>query len=100
MRRLLASEKGCVSATLHSAKITRANSWQNRNLDMKLENSIEEIWRIRDELGAEEGYDVHQLFARLRREEKKYADRLVRVVPKRGPEESTAVLHEDLPKAK
>ena len=66
---------------------------------MKPENPIEEIWRIRDELGAEEGYDVHQLFERLRREEKKYADRLVRVVPKRAPEESTAVLREDPPKA-
>ena len=66
---------------------------------MKPENPIEEIWRIRDELGAEEGYDVHQLFERLRREEKKYADRLVRVVPKRAPEESTAVLREEPPKA-
>ena len=66
---------------------------------MKPENPIEEIWRIRDELGAEEGYDVHQLFERLRREEKKYADRLVRVVPKRAPEESTPVLREDSPKA-
>ena len=66
---------------------------------MKLENSIEEIWRIRDELGAEEGYDVHQLFERLRREEEKYPDRLVRLVPKRVPEESTAVLLQDPPKA-
>ena len=66
---------------------------------MKPENPIEEIWRIRDELGAEEGYDVHQLFERLRREEKKSANRLVRVVPKRAPEESTAVLREDPPKA-
>lgn len=62
---------------------------------MKHEDPIEEIWRIRDELGAEEGYDVHQLFERLRREEKKYADRLVRVVPRRTPEESTATLREE-----
>ena len=48
---------------------------------MKNENPIEEIWRIRDELGAAEGYDVHQLFERLRREEKKYADRLCGSVP-------------------
>ncbi len=66
---------------------------------MKHENPIEEIWRIRDELGAEEGYDVHQLFERLRREEKKYADRLVRVVPRRALEESTAILREEPPKA-
>ena len=56
---------------------------------MKHENPIEEIWRIRDELGAEEGYDVHQLFERLRREEKKYADRLVHVVPRSTPQQST-----------
>jgi hypothetical protein len=55
---------------------------------MKHENPVEEIWRIREELGAEEGYDVHQLFDRLRREEKKYADRLVRVVPRRAPQGS------------
>ncbi len=61
----------------------------------KNENPIEEIWRIRDELATEEGYDVHQLFERLRREEKKYADRLVRMVPRRAPEESDAVLRED-----
>jgi hypothetical protein len=52
---------------------------------MKHENPIEEIWRIRDKLGAEEGYDVHRLFERLRQEEKKYGDRLVRVVPRRAP---------------
>lgn len=66
---------------------------------MKSDNPIEEIWRIRDELGAQEGYDVHHLFQRLRREEKKYADRLVRVVPRRATEESTAVLREEPPKA-
>jgi hypothetical protein len=66
---------------------------------MKHDNPIEEIWRIREELGAEEGYDVHQLFERLRREEKKYADRLVRVLPGPAPEESTSVLREEPPKA-
>ena len=38
---------------------------------MQYQDPIEEIWRIRDELGAEEGYAVHKLFDRLRREEKK-----------------------------
>ena len=66
---------------------------------MKNENPIEEIWRIRDEMGAEEGYDVHTLFERLRREEKKYANRLVRVVPRLAPEESALVLREAPPKA-
>jgi hypothetical protein len=43
---------------------------------MNHENPIEEIWRIREKLGAEEGYDVHRLFERLRREQEKYADPL------------------------
>ena len=64
---------------------------------MKPENPIEEIWRIREELGAEEGYDVHRLFERLRREQTKYADRLVRVVPRRAPTESDPVLREQPP---
>ena len=66
---------------------------------MKRENPIEGIWRIRDELGAEEGYEVHQLLERLRREERKYGDRLVHHVPRRAPEESPAVLCEEPPKA-
>ena len=65
---------------------------------MKDENPIEEIWRIRDELGAEDGYDVHRMFERLRREQEKYADRLVRVVPRHAPEESAAALREEPPK--
>jgi len=66
---------------------------------MKDENPIEEIWRIREELGAAEGYDVHKLFERLRREEKNYADRLVRPTARHAPEDSTALLREDPPKA-
>ena len=58
---------------------------------MKHEDPIEEIWRIREELGAEEGYDVHRLFERLRREQTKYADRLVRVVPRPGGRVARAV---------
>ena len=52
---------------------------------MKHEDPIEEIWRIREELSAEEGYDVHRLFERLRREEKKYESRLVRAAPHHAP---------------
>ena len=65
---------------------------------MKNENPIEEIWRIRDELSAEYGYDVHRIFAALREEEKKHGDRLVRVVSRQTPEESTAALREEPPK--
>lgn len=36
---------------------------------MKMDNPIEEVWRIRDEISAECGYDVARLFAALRREE-------------------------------
>ena len=67
---------------------------------MKHENPIEEIWRIRDELSAEYGYDVHRIFTALREEEKKHGDRLVRVVPRRAREEFTAALREEPPKTK
>jgi hypothetical protein len=40
---------------------------------MKNENPIEEIWRIRDELGSKGDYDAHRLFEGLRREESMYA---------------------------
>jgi hypothetical protein len=66
---------------------------------MKDENPIEEIWRIREEIGAEHGYDVDRLFAAMRELEKQYADRLVHHVPRRAPEESPAVLREEPPKA-
>jgi hypothetical protein len=65
---------------------------------MKNENPIEEIWRIREEIGAEHGYDVDRLFAAMRKKEKQYGDRLVRVVPRRAPDEFTAVLREEPPK--
>jgi hypothetical protein len=39
-----------------------------------------------------------RLFERLRREEKKYGDRLVHYVPRRAPEESAAVLREEPPR--
>jgi len=66
---------------------------------MKNENPIEEIWRIREEIGAEHGYDVDRLFAAMREKEKQYGDRLVRVVPRREPEDSTTFLREEPPKA-
>jgi hypothetical protein len=66
---------------------------------MAHENPLQEIWRIREEMGAEEGYDVHRLFERLRREQERYAPRLVRVPPRGRPEESTGALREEPPKA-
>ena len=41
----------------------------------RVNNPIEEVWRVRDELGAEEGCEVHTVFEILRREEKKHGDR-------------------------
>jgi hypothetical protein len=67
---------------------------------MKNENPIEEVWRIRDELSAEHGYDVHRIFAALREAEKQHGDRLVRAVPRRPPVESSAALREESPPAK
>ena len=64
---------------------------------MKTENPIEEVWRIRDELSAEYGYDVHRIFAALREEEKKYSDRLVRSVPRRASQAPAAALREKPP---
>ncbi|MBM3878334.1 MAG: hypothetical protein FJ387_01220 [Verrucomicrobia bacterium] len=64
---------------------------------MKDENPIEEIWRIRDELSAEYGYDVHRIFAALREEEKQYGDRLVRQVPRHAPKEPAAAWREEPP---
>ena len=66
---------------------------------MKTDNPIEEVWRIRDEIAAENGYDVDRLFDAMQREQEKYADRLVHHAPRRAPAESSAVLREEPPKA-
>ncbi len=60
---------------------------------MKPENPIEEIWRIRDQLGAEENYEVGRLFDRLRREQQQYSDRLVQP-PRRELTDVPAILRE------
>jgi hypothetical protein len=60
---------------------------------MKCENPIEEIWRIRDELGAKENYEMHQLFQRLRREEKEYANRVATPIPVRKAKEEVISPH-------
>lgn len=61
---------------------------------MKAENPIEEVWRIRDELAAEEGNDPRKVFGLLRREERKYGDR---VRPLRRPAGEPASLREEPP---
>ena len=66
---------------------------------MNTDNPIEEIWRIREEIAAENGYDVDRLFDAMQREQEKYADRLVHHVPRHAPAESIAVLREEPPKA-
>ena len=66
---------------------------------MKTDNPIEEIWRIREEIAAENGYDVDRLFDAMEREQEKYADRLLYSVPRRTPEEFNVVLREEPPKA-
>lgn len=63
------------------------------------ENPIEEVWRIRDEMSAKYGHDVHRMFEAMREKEKEYGDRVVHHVPRRAPEESAAVLREEPPKA-
>jgi hypothetical protein len=64
---------------------------------MKNENPIEEVWRIRDELSAEYGYDVRRIFAALREEEKQYGDRLVQPPSRRTATEPAAALREEPP---
>ena len=65
---------------------------------MKDENPIEEIWRIREEIGAEHGYDVDKLFAAMREKETQYGDRLVHHVPgDSGKKIDVAVLRDEPP---
>ncbi|MEK7686580.1 MAG: hypothetical protein AAB466_14280 [Verrucomicrobiota bacterium] len=64
---------------------------------MKPENPIEEIWRIREELAAEEGCDVHTVFEILRRVEKKHGDRMRPLREK--PVGESLILREEPPKA-
>jgi hypothetical protein len=66
---------------------------------MKHGTPIEEIWCIREEIGAEHGYDVDRLSAAMREKQKQYGDRLVRVVPRREPRDSTDVRPDEPPKA-
>jgi hypothetical protein len=64
---------------------------------MKQESPIEEIWRIRDQLGAAEDYDVHRLFERLRREQQNFADRLVQPPARGVPSKPASALGEEPP---
>jgi len=64
---------------------------------MKPENPVEEIWRIRDQLGATENFDVHRLFERLRREQAAFADRLVQPPRRRQACKPAVALREEPP---
>ena len=65
----------------------------------RVNNPIEEVWRIRDEISAEYNYDIHRLFAALREEDKQSGDRLVHKVPRSSPQEpDPAMLREEPPK--
>ena len=66
---------------------------------MKTDNPIEEIWRIREEIAAENGYDVDRLFDAMQREQEKYPDRQAQSVARGAPEELSPVLREEPPKA-
>ena len=64
---------------------------------MKQESPIEQIWRIRDQLGTEEDYDVHRLFERLRSEQQNFADRLIQPPARGVPSKPASALREEPP---
>jgi hypothetical protein len=43
---------------------------------------LEEVWRVRDKISAECGYDVHRLFKRLKALEAQHPERLVSFAPR------------------
>jgi hypothetical protein len=45
---------------------------------------LEEVWRARNQIFAECGYDLKKLVARMRRQESKHADRLVSYAPSKS----------------
>lgn len=60
---------------------------------------LEEVWRAREKISAECGYDLKRLAARMRRLEAQYADRLVRLQPtRRTKPEAAGELREEPPK--
>jgi hypothetical protein len=62
---------------------------------MKPESPIEEIWRVRDQLGAEEGDDLHRLFERLWCEQQQSTDRVVQPPSRSVVSESAMALREE-----
>jgi hypothetical protein len=54
-------------------------------------NLLKEVWRVRDQIGAECGYDLKRLATLVRGEEVKAGKRLVHV-PKRTAQEKRAAL--------
>lgn len=58
---------------------------------------LEEVWRVRDEIGAECGHDMKNLAAMLRREEAQYGDRLARLPVVRRAKPKTSAVREEPP---
>src|SRR5947207_2033673 len=58
---------------------------------------LEEVWRIRDQIAAECGYDVDRLFKRIRELEARHKDRLVPPPPRNAKPEVMAVREEPAP---
>lgn len=50
---------------------------------MYKDSIIEELWRVKDGLAAQYGYDIRRMARALRREEKKCGRRLVAYAPRR-----------------
>jgi hypothetical protein len=56
------------------------------NLESPMKHEIlEEVWRMREQIFAECGYELKKLVARMRRQEAKHADRLVSYAPGKPP---------------
>jgi len=60
---------------LPPSKKPRSNGEQPENR-MKQENPIEEIWRIREEIAKEDGFDLQAHFQRLRKLEQSHPERM------------------------
>jgi hypothetical protein len=86
-------------APMESAALREEPTPYDANPARQSENPIEEVWRIRDEMSAEYGHDVHRMFEAMREKEKEYGDRVVHRVPRRVTEESAPVPREEPPKA-
>ena len=75
-----------------SLKVQNFDTWGAKTSVTFSKNPIEEVWRIRDQIAAECGYDVNRLFERIRALEARDKDRVVQPPPRRAPMKSAATL--------